>query len=185
MNASAKDLAKQLERIVEGPGTKSDRARALFRLGLTRSEASELLNMNYSQAHSVWKGMEDGQDQPNGRDRTANRRGQAASSGLLHDNKGTGEAAGLGPAEMGSEHARTRQLNLRPSQTRFVTQDGHTVVWQPGDECRKCGVHLDFSIKWLAFVHSRGADPTAYEDRRPDGSVIKKGKFNARTNRHH
>lgn len=144
--ATASQIQKQLDKIVEGEGTKAGKARALFALdiGLERKDVVDLLDMSYSQVHSIWKSL---------------------------GNESEPRAAG-GHFQKAVEHEARRQNNMRfsPSQTRYVTQDGHVVV-RVDDKaghpvCRNCNATLDFSLAWLAFVHKFSKkDPTHIEDR--------------------
>lgn len=301
------NLQAQLERIVEGPGTKADRARALFVLGCERTDVVELLDMAYSQARSIdlklhesrgvdeetgiplrildrleineygcwlWTGSlnEQGYGQvsyegsmthvhallykllkgpvPEGKEldhfecqvrRCANpdhvepvthaenvRRGKAGQANKakttcprgheysssntyvysdgrrecktcnrtqrregywkkMEDADGSSHAdqsrlqkvrqdherAGGESRPEGRTHLRGHSsvLQLSPTQTRILTQDGHRVIKvDTGDGrgviCRNCEQRLDFSLRWLGFVHASSAsDPTEHEDR--------------------
>jgi hypothetical protein len=161
---STADLAKQLAEIVERPDTKADRARALFGLGCERTDVVELLSMNYSQAHSIWKKMQNGNVVSRGTTSPVPNHGYSGrpkSSSVL-------ESSGVGSKE-GSAVPHSRQLHFSPTQTRFITQDGHVVVRVDKDRgpfCRNCGKSLDFSLKWLGFVHQgSSSEPTGIEDR--------------------
>ena len=155
------NLQAQLERIVERPGTKADRARALFVLGCERTEVVELLDMAYSQAHSIWKKMEDADG--------SSHADQSRVPTVRQDH----ERAGGGSKPEGRTHLRghSNVLQLSPTQTRILTQDGHRVIKvDTGDGrgviCRNCEQRLDFSLRWLGFVHASSAsDPTKHEDR--------------------
>lgn len=141
---------KAIERIVTGPGSKADRARALFTLGLVRSEVVELIGMTYSQAHGIYKRLQDGQDHPDPV------QGEARQDHRHENGKGAHPAG----------------LRLSPSQVRIATQDGHEVIRvdkQGGTTCRNCDRKLVYSIEWLAFVHAASKkDPTELEDRYVD-----------------
>lgn len=134
-----------LERIIGGEGTKSAKARALYALGCERTDAVELLGMNYSQAHSVWKEMQNGLParQPR-KDRSQN----GTWSPTI------GEVA-------------PRRLNLRPTQVRVATQDGHEVLRDlDGTHCTECDREIGFSLRYLAFIHEKSKkEPTKLEDR--------------------
>lgn len=138
-------LEDDLVRIIDGPGTKADRARQLFALGCDRSDVSELLDMSYSQAHQIYKRLqEDG----------ASVRSTASVRKLREEHEGVGR----------SRHS----LRMSPTQVRVATQDGHRVIRvdkESGPVCRNCDRTLNFSIKWLAFVHTGSkADPVSLED---------------------
>lgn len=135
--------------------SKSDKARLLFELGLTKTEVAAVVPMNYSQAHSVWKRMQEdgrGQDPSDSTARTA--RSEAALVSASSSER---------PAYL---HPRTphHSLNLTPTQTRIVKQDGHWVLKdmnEQGTKCRtklksgdSCGRLIQFSIRELAFVHT-------------------------------
>lgn len=139
--------AADLERIVDGPGTKADRARALFALGCDRTDVVELLEMTYSQAHSIYKkGLDNGFAAP--------------AAKVSVSKRGTDARAGGGFA---------RTLRLSPSQTRFIDQDGHTVIRvdkDSGPVCRSCDRPLTFALVYLGFVHTDSkSEPTNIEDR--------------------
>lgn len=143
--------AKAIDKVLNGEGTKSDKARALFVLGLTKTEVAELVPMNYSQAHSVWV--------KEGYVATPRVRANKASMSELRDDPTSGHR----------RLTNNRALFLTPAQTRYVTQDGHEVVRvdkQSGAECLNCGRTVQFSLKWLGFVHKFSEfEPTGAEDR--------------------
>lgn len=152
--------AADLDRIIDGPGTKADRARALFALGCDRTDVVELLGMNYSQAHSIYvKGLQNGSS-----------RSAAASQGSSDSsNPRSGKAnAYVGPSRGGRSNSHRYALQLSPSQTRVATQDGHQVIKldrESGVVCRNCEEPLIYSIRWLAFIHTFSKqDPTDLED---------------------
>lgn len=166
--ADEKAVASLIEDALNRGVSKSDKARLLFELGLTKVEVAAVVPMNYSQAHSVWKGMQDGGRRPDPTDRTA-----GSTRGPSED-PATPSAAG--PPNL---HARTPHhgLNLTPTQTRIVKQDGHWVLKDmdsQGTSCRTklkktgepCGRPIQFSIRELAFVHAGSkAAITEKEDR--------------------
>lgn len=142
---------KAIEEVLTSPSTKSDKARALYALGLEKTEVAELVPMNYSQAHSVWvKGGFGGSS--NGGPTAGVRR-------LRQDDEG----------HSGQPQSDRRALHLTPTQTRYVTHDGHEVVRVDklsGAECYSCGERVVFSIFWLGFVHAKSKEePTNVEDR--------------------
>lgn len=148
-----KELARQIESIVNGPGSKSDKARELFRIGCERTDAVELLGITYGQAHTCWKQVkEDWQPQVRG---------------------GSGPGSGGRFAKAVEAEAR-RQLNLQfsPAQVRYLTQDGHRIkkVDKDGETvCNQCGATLAFSLMWLGFVHAYSkAEPTQIEEKYPE-----------------
>jgi hypothetical protein len=153
--------ARDLARIVEGPGTKADRARALFDLGCDRTDVVELLGMSYSQAHSIYKGMQGGNH-------------QAATARRVDNLRHTGRTQPPTDLEPGLSNSQSRsrptgwQLHLSPTQTRRLTHNGHVVIRvdkDSGPVCRACGQRLTFSLQWLGFLHSDSqADPTHLED---------------------
>ena len=157
------DFEKELERIVEGPGTKADRARALFALGCDRTDVVELLTMSYSQAHQLWKAVKNGTAQDGSKPRVREVRQESEAVGERTDTRVSGRVQrdrgrGRGPSP----------LRLSPAQTRVLTQDGHRVVrvdYDGGPLCRNCKDPVTFSLAWLGFVHTRStADPTGLED---------------------
>lgn len=152
MTALAKftSLEAELEKIINSPGTKSDRARALFALGCDRSDVVELLGMNYSQAHSIYA-----KEFANGR---------AATVPARAGKKAAGDQWSPTHPANGSHPSR---LNLRPAQVRVVTQDGHEVLRDlDGTHCTECDRDITYSLKCLAFVHTNSKkEPTKLEDR--------------------
>jgi hypothetical protein len=156
---------KEIERIVEGPGTKADRARALFALGCDRTDVVDLLSMNYSQAHSILKALQNGTS-------LAPREKQAphGRQSSLRQVRDEPEADRRSPGPTASVRVRGRgHLRLSPTQVRVLTQDGHRVVkddYDSGALCRNCKRPLTFSLAWLGFVHTQSRkDPTNVEDR--------------------
>lgn len=170
--STATDLAKQLERIIESSDTKANKARALMDLGCDRSDVVALLDMSYSQAHSIWKKRHEpsvpGRDasDASGSDSPSARQLHRSSKRSVRDAERSSPLNGLQMDNSGPLGA--RPLFLSPTQTRYATQDGHVIVRvdkTTGPECRHCGRRLTFTIKWLAFVHTdSSADPTALED---------------------
>lgn len=167
--AEEKTAARLIEDALNRGVSKSDKARLLFELGLTKVEVAAVVPMNYSQAHSVWKGMADG--------RTGH--GHSPADGSTRSARGKTEAVSetsvTGPPDL---HFRSphHSLNLTPSQTRIVKQDGHWVlkdVNEQGTKCRStlksgeiCGRLIVFSIRELAFVHADSKKPiTEMEER--------------------
>lgn len=164
--ADEKAALQLIEDALDRGVSKSDKARLLFELGLTRSEVSAIVPMNYSQAHSVWKGMQDG--------------GAGTPRSAAGSTRGKAEADAdptfTGPPDL---HPRSPHhgLNLTPTQTRVVKQDGHWVLKdlsRDGTKCRTklkktgdaCGRPIQFSIRELAFVHADSKKPiTEMEDR--------------------
>lgn len=161
---------KEIERALSSGGSKSDRARALFALGLTRTEVSIVVPMNYSQAHAIFKAVSDGLRDgtiPVGRPTRA--AGGKAKAGL--------DPEATGPPDL---HARTPHhgLNLTPTQTRIVRQDGHWVLKdlsRDGVRCRSklkngevCGRPIQFSIRELASVHAGSTSPITEMEERYD-----------------
>ncbi len=138
--------ARQLDKIATGPGTKADRARALYELGCDRTDVVELLSMSYSQAHSIWKEFDHAAQ--GDRVRVVREKGRAINGSEDQSNR--------------------RALRLSPAQTRYITQDGHVILRvdkDTGAECIECGKLVTFSLRWLGFVHTRSkADPTKIED---------------------
>lgn len=151
------DLENEIIRLVEGEGTKAWRARALFTLGCDRTDVVELLDMAYSQAHQLWKKME----AANGSSHAVNPRVRK----VRQDNE-----ADRGGSRPSIHPLHRHTLQLSPAQTRILTQDGHRVIKvDTGDGrgviCRNCERPLQFSLKWLGFVHTKSKkDPTAIED---------------------
>lgn len=152
----AKTFEQQITAIVNGPGSKSDKARELFRLGCERTDAVELLGITYGQAHTCWKQVKE--------DWTPSR-----------------APGGRNFAKAVEAEAR-RQNNMQysPTQIRYLTQDGHRIKKvdkETGPECQKCGAHLTFSLTWLGFVHTHSsAEPTQIEERYPEwteGRIVK------------
>lgn len=145
------EAQKALDRIISGPGSKADRARALFNLGCDRTEVVELLGMSYSQAHSIYKRLQDVKE-----DQASQVRGSGREDHRDEVRKGVHPFA----------------LRLSPSQTRIATHNGHEVIRvdrEGGAICRNCQRAVTFSIKWLAFVHTDSKkDPTDLEDRYVD-----------------
>lgn len=150
-SAEVRRLTKAIEKIVASEGTKAERARALYTLGCDLPDVVELLEMNYSQAHSIRKKMIDAESR--------------RSAGSPSD--GDGATAGEREAPDSGGHS-GRVLFLSPSQTRYATQDGHVVVrvdTDHGPECRQCRGPLVFTLQYLAFVHQfSNAQPTKLED---------------------
>lgn len=155
--------AKAIERIIEGGGTKADRARALFDLGCDRNDVVQLLDMSYSQAHSIWKsrGRND-----HGSQRSAPDARPVARTG--HRRSKEGNLDWLSKLDESVDREEPTTLFLSPSQVRYVTQDGHAIVrvdTRGGPRCRNCDRPLTFSLKWLGFVHTYSqAVPTNVED---------------------
>lgn len=158
--AEEKDALRLIEDALNRGVSKSDKARLLYELGLTRSEVSAIVPMNYSQAHSVWKGMQDGRGQDPSGGATGPTRAKA---------KADAEPTFTGPPDL---HPRSPHhgLNLTPTQTRIVKQDGHWVLKdlsRDGTKCRTklkstgdvCGRPIQFSIRELAFVHADSKKP--------------------------
>lgn len=156
MTKEADRLAAKIESIVEQGGSKSDRARELFALGCDRTDVVELLDMSYSQAHSLWKRMQEGNT---GETWQPSYRGRAKAS------------------DVEAEARRQNNIQLSPTQIRYVTQEGHRVVKEDterGPECKRCGAHLSFSLVYLAFVHTFSKEePTAIEDKYPGQEVVR------------
>lgn len=153
--SEAIDLAKKIDAIVDQAGSKADRARELFALGCERTDVVELLEMSYSQAHSIWKAMQAG--------------GESAEAW---------QPSYRGKAKRKEVEAEARaqsNLHYSPSQIRYITQEGHKIIradTERGPECRKCGAHLTFSLQWLGFVHTFSSqEPTAIEDKYPGQEV--------------
>lgn len=159
--------ADDLEKIVDGPGSKADRARALFALGCDRADVVELLDMAYSQAHSIWKKMEDAS-------------GSSHAAGTRVRKVRQDHEADRGGSRPAVRSLYRHPLQLSPAQTRILTQDGHRVVKvDTGDGrgviCRQCEKSLQFSLRWLGFVHTKSKkDPTDIEDFNPQ-----EGKYEA------
>jgi len=171
--------AADLERIVTGPGAKAYRARKLFELGCDRTDVVELLEMAYSQAHSIWtKEFAGGQQS-----QTATAQAEAAKAYVTRAvDSGRRQLRRVPEAPGGSWSSNAVQkaliqsskrarlpLQLTPAQVRFLTQDGHVVVKidkEAGAVCRNCNCKLAFSLRWLGFVHADSeAEPTDLEDR--------------------
>lgn len=154
-------LLRQIDAIVDSGGSKADRARELFGLGCERTEVVELLDMSYSQAHSIWKQLESG---------------GGGVEGWQPSYRGKAKRK-----EVEAEARVQANLHFSPTQVRYVTQDGHRIVridTERGPECRRCGAHLTFSLEWLAFVHSFSSeDPTEIIDKYPgeEVQVIREG----------
>lgn len=144
-------LAKQIDQIVDGEGTKANKARELFGLGCERTDVVELLGMSYSQAHSIWKQIQSGEPAKAGWQRSSN--------------------AKVPQKAVEEEARRQNNLAFSPMQVRYATQDGHRIVrvdTERGPECRRCGAHLSFSLQWLAFLHTFSSeDPTEIQDKYP------------------
>lgn len=166
--ADEKEALKAIERALNSGGSKSDRARALFALGLTRTEVSVVVPMNYSQAHAIFKAVSDGLRDGTIPVGSPTRAARSKAKASLDP-----EAAG--PPDL---HFRTphHSLNLTPAQTRIVRQDGHWVLKdmnEQGTKCRAvlksgepCGRAIQFSIRELAFVHTGSRKPiTEMEER--------------------
>lgn len=145
--------AKAIDKVLASDSRKSDKARALFELGLEKTEVAELVPMNYSQAHSVWKGMYG--------DTGARVRPKVQVPGVRQD----------GARDPDSRSDR-RSLFLTPAQVRYITQDGHEVVRvdkRTGAECYNCGQPVAFVLSYLGFVHKWSkSEPTDMEDRYAD-----------------
>lgn len=146
--------AKAIDKVLNMKGTKADKARALFVLGLEKTEVAELVPMNYSQAHSVWV-----------------KEGYVAAPRVRANKPGVSVLRADDEAGHRGLTSK-RALFLTPVQTRYATQDGHEVVRvdrNTGAECYNCGKPVQFSLKWLAFVHTFSKkDPTDLEDRYND-----------------
>lgn len=141
---SEADLVGQIEAIVNGEGTKSAKARALYALGCDRTDAVELIGMNYSQAHSVWAQVQSGIE-PVGRGRRSEK--QQAIIDRKAENR----------------------MRFSPTQVRYVTQSGHRIIRVDDHSgqpiCRECQGPLTFSIEWLAFLHTFSTEePKDIED---------------------
>lgn len=164
MSTKISDLEHQIVTIVEGEGTKANKARELFGLGCERTDVVELLDMSYSQAHSIYKALESGEPAKEGWQRTR-----------------TGKYT---KADVEVEARRQNNLHYSPMQVRYATQDGHRIVrvdTDRGPECRRCGAHLSFSIQWLAFLHTfSDEDPTEIQDKyvgeEPQSKIVIKSK---------
>lgn len=152
--------AKAIEKVLTSEATKSDKARALFALGLTKTEAAELIPMNYSQAQSVWS--KEGYASTRAA-KAARIPAQARVRGMRQDANGDSQ----------QRRSDGRALYLTPAQTRYITQDGHEVIRvdraQDGATCLKCGKEVRFDLRYLGFVHKWSkSEPTNLEDRYAD-----------------
>lgn len=148
-------LEAELEKIISAPTTKAARGRKLIELGCERTDLVELLGMTYGQAHGLWKELHGNNDNSA---RASNRlpNGRRARSGGANDQ--------LQSSPQGS--GGLRRLNLRPAQTRVITQDGHEVLRDlAGRNCTECDNEITFSLRHLGFVHtSSKKEPTKLED---------------------
>lgn len=150
MNAA--QIQAKIEKIVDSDLHRAEKARQLFDLGCDRTDVVELTGMTYSQAHGIWKAMG---NESTGRVRTGKAKGH--------------EPVGLPAEDTPFEALDRRVLRLSPEQTRVATQDGHRVVrvdtHENGSICRKCEQPVQYSIKYLAFVHTFSKkEPTRLED---------------------
>lgn len=158
---TAEEVGRLIEDIIERDGKKADKARALFDLGCDRSDVTALLGMSYSQAHSIWS-----------------KRGRVNHTAGNHRSRNHGpeqSTIDVEPSDGGSRKGgglTKTPLHLSPSQTRYATHSGHVVVRvdkPAGPRCRQCDQPLQFSLKWLSFLHSFDpSDPTEVEDIYPD-----------------
>jgi hypothetical protein len=149
---TAEQIAEAIAEIVECEDTKANKARALFDVGCDRSDVVELLDMSYSQAHSIWKKRRayvnsDGSISDPSASVRADGRGRAkkASGGVQLD------AGSAGVAESGERPV----FHLSPHQTRYIQQDGHYIV----------RVDTRRGPEWLGFIHEGSPnDPTDIQD---------------------